>query len=158
MFLLFKLNYENIKLDFSLPSLMVFHAKCLGYLQFFVIANNPQWPYLYRTLCTHVWELWGFQVLLVVKNPPANARDTRHGFDPRVGKIPWRRAWQLTPMFLPGESYGQRSLAGYSPCGCRVRHDWSDIVCTHTHMRVSLMKASKVYRIFTFIISVEKFC
>ena len=35
--------------------------------------------------------------------------------DPWVGKIPWRRAWQPTPVFLPGESQGQRSLAGYSP-------------------------------------------
>ena len=32
-----------------------------------------------------------------------------------VGKIPWRRAWQPTPVFLPGESHGQRSLVGYSP-------------------------------------------
>ena len=39
------------------------------------------------------------------------------GFDPWVGKIPWRRAWQLTPVFLPGESHGQRSLAGYSSRG-----------------------------------------
>ena len=36
-------------------------------------------------------------------------------FDPRVGKIPWRRAWPPTPVFLPGESHGQRSLVGYSP-------------------------------------------
>jgi len=36
-------------------------------------------------------------------------------FDPWVGKIPWRRKWQPTPVFLPGESHGQRSLAGYSP-------------------------------------------
>ena len=36
-------------------------------------------------------------------------------FNPWVGKIPWRRAWQPTPVFLPGESDGQRSLAGYSP-------------------------------------------
>ena len=42
-------------------------------------------------------------------------RHRRHGFDTRVGKIPWRRAWQPTPIFLPGESHGQRSLAGYSP-------------------------------------------
>ena len=41
----------------------------------------------------------------------------RPGFDPWVGKIPWRRKWQLTPVFLPGESHGQRSLAGYSPWG-----------------------------------------
>ena len=39
----------------------------------------------------------------------------RGGFDPWVWKIPWRRAWQPTPVFLLGESHGQRSLAGYSP-------------------------------------------
>ena len=38
-------------------------------------------------------------------------RHKRQGFDPWVGKIPWRRKWQLTPVFLPGESHGQRSLA-----------------------------------------------
>ena len=41
------------------------------------------------------------------------------GFDPRNGKIPWRRARQPTPVFLPGESHGQRSLVGYSPWGCK---------------------------------------
>ena len=44
-------------------------------------------------------------------------RHKRHVFDPRVLKIPWGRAWQYTPVFLPEESRGQRSLAGYSPCG-----------------------------------------
>ena len=44
-------------------------------------------------------------------------RHKRHGFDPWVGKMPWRRAWQPTPIFLPGESHGQRSLVGYSPQG-----------------------------------------
>ena len=39
------------------------------------------------------------------------------GFDPWVRKIPQRRAWQPTPVFFPGESHGQRSLAGYSPWG-----------------------------------------
>ena len=48
----------------------------------------------------------------------------RHGFDSWVGKIPWRRKWQPTPVFLPGESHGQRSLVGYSPWGRkRVGHD-----------------------------------
>ena len=37
----------------------------------------------------------------------------RAEFNPWVGKIPWRRAWQLTAVFLPGESHGQRSLVGY---------------------------------------------
>ena len=43
----------------------------------------------------------------------------RPGFDPLVGRIPWRRAWQPTPVFSPGESHGQRSLAGYSSSGCK---------------------------------------
>ena len=38
-------------------------------------------------------------------------------FDPWMGKIPWRIAWQLTPVFLSGESHGQRSLVSYSPKG-----------------------------------------
>ena len=46
----------------------------------------------------------------MVKNPAAKAGDLRDGFKPWVGKIPWRRAWQPTPVFLPGESHGQRSL------------------------------------------------
>ena len=44
-------------------------------------------------------------------------RHKRHGFNPCIGKIPWRRKWQPTSALLPGESYGQRSLAGYSPQG-----------------------------------------
>ena len=55
------------------------------------------------------------QVALLVNNPSANAEDIR---DPWLGKIPWRRAWQPTPVFSPGESHGQRSLAGYSSWGC----------------------------------------
>jgi len=42
-------------------------------------------------------------------------RRRRCRFDPWVRKIPWRRAWQPTPGFLPGESHGQRNLVGYSP-------------------------------------------
>ena len=63
---------------------------------------------------------WASQVVLVVKNLSASAGDgKRCGFDPWVTKIPWRRAWQPTPVFLPGESHGQRSLEGYSPQGCQ---------------------------------------
>ena len=54
----------------------------------------------------------------MLENLPAIAGD-RHWFDLWVGKIPWSRAWQPTPVFLPGESHGQRSLVGYSPWGCR---------------------------------------
>ena len=43
----------------------------------------------------------------------------RCGFNLWVRKIPWRRKWQPTPVFLPGTSHRQRSLARYSPCGCK---------------------------------------
>ena len=43
----------------------------------------------------------------------------RHEFDPWVGKMLWRRKWQPTPVFLPEEPHGQRSLVGYSPWGCK---------------------------------------
>ena len=45
----------------------------------------------------------------VAKNLLANVGDAGNGFDPWVGKIPWGRKWQLTLVFLPGESQGQRS-------------------------------------------------
>jgi len=52
-------------------------------------------------------------------NPPAvQETQKRHGLDTWVGKIPWRRTWQPTPVFFPGKFRGLRSLAGYSPCGC----------------------------------------
>ena len=51
----------------------------------------------------------------------------RHGFGPWVGKISWRRKWHPTPVFLPGESHGQRSLADYSPWG----HKESDTTESH---------------------------
>ena len=46
--------------------------------------------------------------------------------DPQVGKIPWRREWLPTPVFLPGESHGQRSLVGYSSQDCKEsdRTEW----------------------------------
>ena len=70
----------------------------------------------YRGVCTG----W-FQLCLVaqsVKNLPAMRRP---GFNSRVEKIPWRRKWQPTPVFLPGESHGQRSLAVHGVA--RVRQD-----------------------------------
>ena len=54
-----------------------------------------------------------------VKNLPAR----RCGFNPWVKKIHWRRKWQITSVFLPEKSHGQRSLVGYSLQEGRVRHD-----------------------------------
>ena len=54
----------------------------------------------------------------MVKNLPAIAGDVRDmGSFPGSGRFPWRRKWQPTPVFLPGESHRQRSLGDYSPWG-----------------------------------------
>ena len=56
---------------------------------------------------------------LVAEEISIHLQCRRPGFDPWVGKIPWRWKWQPTLVLLPGESHRQRSLAGYSPWGCK---------------------------------------
>ena len=69
---------------------------------------------VYVFMC--VYEILGPPDGSVGKKPVCNAGDVGVvRSTPGSGKIPWRRAWQLTPGFLPGESHGQRSLVGYSP-------------------------------------------
>ena len=73
-------------------------------------------------------------------------RHKKHGFDPWVRKIPWRRAWQPTAVFLPGESHGQRSLVRYSPQGCKELNTTEVIyhACMHCKCPCSLSKIISV--------------
>ena len=76
------------------------------------------------------WDL-GFPDGPSGKEPTCQCRrHKRWGFDPWVRKIPWRRTWQPTPVFLPGESHGQRSLAGYSPQEAKSGTQLKQL-CTH---------------------------
>ena len=69
----------------------------------------------------------------MARNLPARAGDTEETrFNPWVRKIPWRRKGLPTPVSLPGEFHGQRSLMGYSPQGYR-ESDTTDCAHTHTH-------------------------
>ena len=79
------------------------------------------------------------QVALEVKNLPAHARDAGDtGSIPGLEDPPWRRKWQPTPVFLPGKSHGERSLAGYSRWGHResqtrlrtAQHDMEVLITT----------------------------
>ena len=66
----------------------------------------------------------------------ANSGDIRHeGSIPELGRSPWRRKWQPTPVFLLGESHGQRSLEGYSPWGHKVSDttEWLTLSLFHFH-------------------------
>ena len=69
--------------------------------------------------------LWGFPGGSVVRESTCQWRRLkRHRFYSSIGKIPWRRKWWPTPVFLSGKSHGQRSRVGYSPWG---REEWETI-------------------------------
>ena len=78
-----------------------------------MVLKQPTYSF---SFCRHRASL----VAQVVNHLPA-MQETQ--FDPWVEKIPWRREWQPTPVFLPEEFHGWRSLAVYSPWGHRVRHN-----------------------------------
>ena len=91
-----------------------------------------------------LWKLWASQAAQWVRNPPAMQDTGDLDSVPESGRIPWRRAWQPTPVFLPGESHGQRSLDSpwdrkdrlQSKGLHRVGRDWSDWAHMHTHTHI----------------------
>ena len=74
----------------------------------------------------------------MVKNLPACRSHRRHGFDPWVGKIPWRREWQSTPVFSPGESPWAEEPGRLQSWGCK-ESDLIDETYTHTHTHTSVL-------------------
>ena len=78
-----------------------------------------------------VFHTRGHPVAQMTENLPAMRRPS---FDSWVGKILWRREWQPTPVFVPGESHGQRSLMGYSPWG-RTESDTTERLLHTFHIR-----------------------
>ena len=81
----------------------------------------------------HLQEARASLVAQVVKNLPEMRRSR---FNPWIRKSPWRRKWLPTPVFLPGEFHGQRSLVGSCPWGSqRVRHNWATDTHTHAHWK-----------------------
>ena len=97
-------------------------------MQHCVCFRHMPWRF---DICTHCeglpWRLRWERICLQCRRPR---------FSPWLGKIPWRREWLPTPVFLPGELHGQRSLAGYSPRGCKESDttEWrSSRTYTHRH-------------------------
>ena len=74
----------------------------------------------------------------------------RPGFNPWVRKVPWRRAWQPTLVFLPGESHEQSSLAGYSPWG----HKESDMIEHLTQAGVQVFNITDVLYVCSYTVCV----
>ena len=76
----------------------------------------------------------------------------RPRFNPWVGKIPWRRQWQHTPVFLPGKFHGLRSLVGYSPWRCKesdmteqLHFDFHFYVCIYMYCNTITTKISLIF-------------
>ena len=107
-------------LIFCHPLFLPNHSKSIIYLKCYVLS-----------MVYHIWTfslfLKGFPSWLSGKEFICQCRRCRrHKFYSRVRKIPWKRKWQPTLLFLPGKFRGQRSLAGYSPWGWKkVRNDWA---------------------------------
>ena len=81
-----------------------------------------------------MWPRKGFPGGASGKEPTCQCRRCEsRGFNPWVGKIPWRRAWQPHPIFLPGEFHGQRNLVDYSPWSYKEL-DTTEVTYTHMHM------------------------
>ena len=85
------------------------------------------------------WWCWvlGFPGIAGDKEPTCQCRRRkRRRFHPWVGKIAWRRKWEPTPVFLPGEPLWTEEPGGLQSIGSqRVWHDWSDLAYTHTSKR-----------------------
>ena len=121
-------------MDCSLPGSSVhgiFQARVLEWVAISLSRGSSQprdWTQVFRTAGRR-FTLWATreahfktiayrmtsQAALLVKTAWQCRRHKWRGFNPWVRKSPWRRTWQPTPVFLPGESHGQRSLEGYSP-------------------------------------------
>ena len=95
------------------------------------LTSDPQWVWCQNFKNSKSLRPLISQVAQMVENLPAMRRP---GFDPWVGKIPWRRAWQPTPVFLPGESCGQKSLAGCRPWAHKSQTWLSDFHFTSLHL------------------------
>ena len=82
--------------------------------------------YIHLFIYMYIYSTSGFPGGSEVKETACQCRRPR--FNPWIRKIPRKKEWQPTPVFLPGESHGQRSLVGYSPWGHKksnmTEHDW----------------------------------
>ena len=117
-----RLTGQPLRVKFLLPA-------CLQAQLILCVPSLPQ-P-LNRPFYYHLLFLpWAPQMILsvvrILSGKEYSCQCRRCGFNPWIGKVPWRRKWPPTPVFLPGKFHGQRCLADYSPWGSkRVRHNSS---------------------------------
>ena len=103
-----------------------------------VLLWRPRWD---KRFCTGIQASKGRLWWLTGKKSAAK----QETWAPWIRKIPWRRKWQPTPVFLPGEFHGQRSLVGYSSRGCKESNitEWLNMrmhACAHTHTHTHIVR------------------
>ena len=106
---------------------------------------------LFRSYDTDLWSKahipWGFPGGDSGKELTSQCRQhKRRGFNPWVGKIPWRRAWQLPPVFLPGESPWTEEPGGLQPWGC-TELDMTERLSTAQHRATSVLVEMPIIRV-----------
>ena len=124
---------------------MTFHI-----FKIMLIPKRIIWIFIFIHLHVIIFILFPFisLLLLIVKTASQVAqqqrthrlsrRCRRHRFDPWVGKIPWRRKWQPTPVFLPEKSHGHRNLAGYVPWSQKSQTQLSNETTSMKQLKLSL--------------------
>ena len=115
---------------------------------FFSKTSKKNLVFQYVNMNFHTTETWGFSVGSVSKE---SAWMQATWVWSLVGNIPWRRKWQATPVFLPGEFHGQRSLSDYSPWGCRESETTERLTHTHTHTHTHTIKGDFLLPLLYFI-------
>ena len=96
--------------------------------------------------------MYAYEASLVAQTVKHSLQYGRPRFNPWVGKIPWRRQWQHTPVFLPGKFHGLRSLVGYSPWRCKesdtteqLHFDFHFYVCIYMYCNMITTKISLIF-------------
>ena len=104
------------------------------------VFKDPHSPWFFLASCLVIYEQWlrteASRWCSGTESTYQCRRCWRCEFDPWIGKIPWRRKWQPTPVFFPGKSHGQRSLPGYSPWDHR-ESDMTEWLSTHARLRTT---------------------
>ena len=109
---------ESVSMSFS--EMIFFNPRTSCSLNSYLLISSLIHPKLHSSshwlTCSMILSRLGFSGDASGKEPTCQSRRHRRPrFDPWVRKIPWKKKWQPTPVFLPGESHGQRRLRGYSP-------------------------------------------
>ena len=106
-------SFTLIKRLFSSSSVSVIRGVSSAYLRLYF-----SWQSWFQLVFHPTWH-FTWMVLVVKESSFQRRRHKRCGLHPWIRKIPWKRKWQPTPIFLPGKFHEQRSLVGYSPWGCK---------------------------------------